>query len=184
MTGGRIIVCEKTGRWGAAFRRALPAVCLCETRSWAACLRELQARRAALVALEVSAENVEASCQRVVQLSLSFVRVRSIVLTGLELEPLQWLFREAGAVGVAFSWEDVIELKPLIQRFLDRLPSSSMPFRQQVWSRLPWVRYATSGAGKQFDTRTTRDDATPDDEIAVKEIAVKRDSGEGQYFRE
>jgi hypothetical protein len=141
------VVCERTGTWAAALRRALGLPSApCETRSWAACLREVQARPAALVALEISPENAEAMCGRVAELTKRFPHVRVVLLADRKLKPVEWLLREAGAVDVLFSLGDLPRLRPVLRRFGVQMPSRRPGFRDQVWSRLPWPRHARPAA--------------------------------------
>jgi hypothetical protein len=138
-----LIVCERTGTWAAAMRRALGLPSgPCETRSWSACLREVQARPAALVALETSPENAEAACGRVADFTKRFPKVRVVLLADRKLRRVEWLLREAGAVDVLFSLGDLPRLQPLLKRFREQMPDSRPGFRDQVWARLPWPRHA------------------------------------------
>ena len=140
-----VVVCEKTGKWAAAIRRVLrPESGLCETRSWPACLRELQTRTAALVALEVLPENAEAVCRRVAELTRRSRHVHAVLLADRSVKPLEWLLREAGAVHVLFSPREIIRLRPVWERFWAQIPPSQLAFREHVWSRLPWARHASS----------------------------------------
>ncbi|MCU0871561.1 MAG: hypothetical protein MUE50_04385 [Pirellulaceae bacterium] len=144
MNDQNLVVCERTGTWAAAMRRALGLLSgPCETRSWAACLREVQARPAALVALEIAPENAEAACGRVAYVTQRFPRVRVVLLADRNLRPFQWLLREAGAVDILFSLGDLPRLQPILRRFGEQMPSSRLGFRDQVWSRLPWPRRST-----------------------------------------
>jgi hypothetical protein len=149
MNDCEIIVCEKTGRWAAALRRALGfSSGLCETRSWAACLREVRARPAALVALEVLPENAEAACQRLVELTWQSPHVSAIVMADRSLSQSEWLLREAGAVHVLFSPDEWSRLRLLFRKFTDQLPASRTTFREHVWSSLPWPRHTTNVSEK------------------------------------
>lgn len=138
-----IVVCERTGTWAAAMRRAF---CLasgpCETRSWPACLREVQARPAVFVALEILPENAEAVCGRLADLTQRFPRARVALLADRNLRPVEWLLREAGAAEVLFSVGDLPRLRPVLRRFWEQMPRSRTSFRDQIWSRLPWSRHA------------------------------------------
>ena len=149
-----IIVCERTGRWAASLRRALDLQSgLCETRSWAACLREVQARTAALVALEILPETAEAACQQVASLAHRRGRVRVIAMADRTLRPSEWLLREAGAVHVLYAPDEWARLRPLFRRFRDQLPPSQKTFREQVWSNLPWPRLATTDGSQPSDLK-------------------------------
>ena len=147
-------MCERTGCWAAALRRALALpLRLCETRSWAACLRELPARSAAIVALEVLPESAETACQRLVELTPRFPQVRAIVMADRSLRPAEWLLREAGAVHVLFAPDQWRRLRPVLRRFIDHLPPSPATFREQVWASLPWPRYATEVSPTNTDMK-------------------------------
>jgi hypothetical protein len=110
-----------------------------------ACLREVQARPAALVALEISPENAEIACARLADLTQRFARVSVVLMADRKLRPVEWLLREAGAVEVLFSLGDLPRLQSVLRRFWDQMPSSQTSFRDHIWSRLPWPRYATAG---------------------------------------
>ncbi len=110
-----------------------------------ACLREVQTRPAALVALEISPENAEIACARLADLTQRFARVRVVLLADRKLKPVEWLLREAGAVEVLFSLADLIRLKPVLKRFWEQMPASRTTFRDDIWSRLPWPRHASAG---------------------------------------
>ena len=143
MNESNVVVCEKTGRWAAAIRRMLgPAFSLCETRSWPACLQELRARTAALVAIEVLPENAEAVSRRLAELTKHTRHVYAILLADRSLQNVEWLLREAGAVHVLFSPREIIRVRPMWERLRAQLPPSRTTFREQVWSRLPWARLA------------------------------------------
>ncbi len=149
MNESSVVVCEKTGRWAAAIRRALrPASGLCETRSWQACLQELRTQTAALVALEVLPENAESVCRRLAEVTGRFRQVHVVLLADRSLQTAEWLLREAGAVHVLFSPRDIIRLRPMLERFGTQIPPTRTTFREHVWSRLPWARHA-SGDGAQ-----------------------------------
>jgi len=145
MNNQDVIVCERSGLWATAMRRALALSWgLCETRSWAACEREIQARSAALVAVEVSPENAEAACGRLARLAARFPRVRVVVLADRKLRHVEWLLREAGAVHVVYALSDLPQLRTVLARFQEQAPSSPPGFRDSVQSRLPWRQHATT----------------------------------------
>lgn len=145
MSDFSVIVCEKTGKWAAAIRRVLrPESGLCETRGWPACSRELKTRTAAFVALEVLPENAEAVCRRLAELTRRSRHVHAVLLADRSLKPVEWLLREAGGAHVLFSRREIIQLRPIWERFWAQIPPSQMTFREHVWSRLPWTKYASA----------------------------------------
>lgn len=140
MQSARIIVCEKTGSWASALRRALSSNRnrVYETRSLAECGRELEQHPASVVALELTMENSEALVERLLDLSRRFPRARAIALGQHALKPLECLIREAGATHVLLSSRGVADAARLIERHMAEATSDQLPFRQSMWSRLPW----------------------------------------------
>lgn len=145
MNNQDVIVCERSGLWATAMRRALLLSSeLCETRSWAACKREIQTRSAALVALEVSPENAEAACGRLIRLAHQFPRVRAVLLADRKLRHVEWLLREAGALDVVYAFSDLPRLRTVLARFREQAPCTPPGFRDAVQARLPWRQHATN----------------------------------------
>ncbi|NLF69976.1 MAG: hypothetical protein GX575_13095 [Candidatus Anammoximicrobium sp.] len=144
MNESSIVVCEKTGKWAAAIRRVLrPACGVCETRSWPACLRELQIRTTALAAVEVLPESAESVCRRLAEFHGRFRPWHVILLADRSLQGVEWLLREAGAAHVLFAPRDIVRLRPVWERFLAQIPPSHATFREHVRSQLPWARQAS-----------------------------------------
>jgi len=140
MQSARIIVCEKTGSWATALRRALSSTRyrLYETRSLAECWRELEQSPASVVAFELTMENCEALLERLLDLSRHFPRARAIALGSRALKPIECLAREAGAVHVLLSPRGVAHAARVIERHMAQVPGDQLPFRQAIWSVLPW----------------------------------------------
>jgi hypothetical protein len=141
MSDARVIVCEKTGRWAFALRRALrgPQPRVTETRSLAGCWRELDQAPASLVAVEFSPESSEAILRRLLDLRSRYRWARAIVLAERGLEPFEWILREAGAVHVQFSPRSMIATARLIQRFTHSVPSADIGLHEAVRRRLPFA---------------------------------------------
>jgi len=145
MNNQDVIVCERSGIWAAALRRELRSSAgVCETRSWAACEREIQARGAALVALEVSPESVESACARLAGLTQRLPHTRVILLADRGLKHAEWILREAGAVGVVYALSDLPRLQPVLRRFREQLPNATPSFHDLIQSRLPWRQHAST----------------------------------------
>jgi len=140
MQPARIIVCEKTGLWATALRRALSSTRhrVHETRSLAECWRELEQSPTSLVALETTTDNCETLLERLLDVSRCFPRSCAIVLGQRVLKPLECHFREAGAVHVLMSPRGVADAARVIERHMAQEPGDQRPYRQLVWDRLPW----------------------------------------------
>lgn len=140
MQSARIIVCEKTGSWATALRRALSTTRhrVCETRSLAECWRELEQSPASVVAFELKRENCEALIERLLNLSRRFPQAHVIAIGPRALKPLECLVREAGATHVLFSPRRVADAARLIERHMTQTTGNQLSFRQAIWRRLPW----------------------------------------------
>ena len=140
MHAARIIVCEKTGRWATALRRVLSATRprMCQTRSMAECLRELERSPASLIALELTAENGSSVVEFLDEVHQRFHRAIVVVFGPRAMERCGWLVREAGAVHAVFSPREVASAARVIERHLQRAPTHPLTLRQSLWSRLPW----------------------------------------------
>lgn len=140
MQSARIIVCEKTGSWAAALRRALSPTRhrVHETRSLAECRRELAQSPASLIAVEVTMENCETLLERLLDLTRRFPKARAITFGSRALKPLECLVREAGATDVLLSPRRIADAARLIERHVAQATGDQLPFRQAIWNRLPW----------------------------------------------
>ena len=140
MQSARIIVCEKTGSWATALRRALSSTRhrVRETRSLTECGRELEQGPASVVALELTMENCEAVVRRLIDLPRRFPRARAIALGPRVLKPFECLVREAGATHVLLSPRRVADAARLIERHMLQTTGDPLTFRQAISHRLPW----------------------------------------------
>jgi hypothetical protein len=140
MEAARFIVCEKTGQWAVAFRRATfdLGVRIYETRSLAECWEELDASPASFLAIELTESNIESLLARLVDLGRRRPAACALVLASRGKEPYEWLLREAGAVHVLFSPRRVTSAVRLATRHLTRAPKEERTLSESVWARLPW----------------------------------------------
>lgn len=141
MPYARLIVCEKTGRWAVALRRALggrPRVY--ETRSLAECWDELAASPASWLALEASEANLDKLWGRLATLGHRFPLACAMVCGQRAIAPYEWLLREAGAVHAVFSPRELGGAARLAVRHLAQAPEPTQSPRERIWSRLPWGR--------------------------------------------
>lgn len=160
------ILCERTSRWAAAFRREMrkgsggvfaagnslspqqmgrenssrprSPLLMKEVRSQSQCLRELDAFPHSIVAMEVLPQNIAAVARSLSDWSLRFPHARFIALAARGLEGHEWLLREAGAIHVIFSPRSLSPLLRLIGRHLARVPKRKEAMEVATWSALPW----------------------------------------------
>ena len=137
---GRILVCEKTGQWAVALRRVLGDTDhpVHETRSLAECWAQLSQHPASLVVFELTAANVQAVVERLMDLTRRFRQARAVVVGVPEMEPFEVAARAAGAVGGAFSLLQLAPCGRMIERHLRSLPPPTGGLRESVRRRLPW----------------------------------------------
>ena len=106
-----VILMERSGQWAAALRIELPegAIRLIETRSLEECWRRLAEWPRALVAIEVTAERIEAVAAGLRRLERRFPESRAIVLAERGLAACGDLLREAGAIHFASSPREPVQ---------------------------------------------------------------------------
>ena len=120
MRAARLIVCEKSSLWADALRRETD-LAVYETRSLAACWRELSDWPHSLLVLELTAANGELLIRRLADLNREFAGAAAVVVTGRRLYEVEWLAREAGALHFAVS--------PRCMGPVARLPKTASPSR-------------------------------------------------------
>lgn len=144
----RLIFCERSGQWAAAWRIAWnrrlrgaePAadVRVRETRSPAECLDEIKAIPSAFVLLELTA----ADCDRTLDLLFEIATRRrgagAAVAAERSMKHYEWLVRELGAVRFLVSPRELPALVGVVERFAERLPQRELDFEESVWAGLPW----------------------------------------------
>lgn len=143
-----LIVCERTGRWAVAFRRALGKreIAILESRSLSACESPLAENPAAIVAVEATASNLEAVLVALPKWQRRFADCRIIVLAAAELAAAEHLLREAGAMSVLYSTRHVPAAANLVVRHGARCPATEQPLESLIQNRLPWQRAASAPA--------------------------------------
>ena len=141
MPAARFILCERTGKWVVALRRALSASGprVFETRHLDDCWKEVVACPASMVAVEVTAANLPHVTTWLRQFSHRFCHAQAVVLGARGLESSEWLLREMGAVHVVFSPRDMTSLIRVVRRHVAGHPAGERSPRQLVWQRMPWA---------------------------------------------
>ena len=144
----RVILCEKSGRWAVAFRRALAVQgdFIVQTRSLAEATRQLAASPASIVAVEATAGNLEAVLAALPDWVRQFPHCRVIALLGAEVQAAETLLREAGAVAVLNATRDAPSAANLVRRHLETAPQAELPLEQAIERGLPWSKWATQPA--------------------------------------
>ena len=148
MPSSCLIVCERTGRWAVAFRRALAerGTALVESRSLQECETRLTENPAAIVAIEMTARNLESVLLALPKWQRHFADCRFVVLSAAELAAAEHLLREAGAISVLYSTRHVPAAAKLVSRHGARSPATEQPLESLIQERLPWQRVASAPA--------------------------------------
>jgi hypothetical protein len=154
MSQARVILCEKTGRWAAALRRALGkgSVPVSETLSLSQCGDALQDAPGSLIAVEVSPLALETVLRLIAHARRSDPFARFVALQGAELDSAEPLLREAGAVEVLHSVREAPALALLARRHLALAPRAEPSLSETIAERLPWKRSATPDFAAKMQT--------------------------------
>lgn len=156
VSSGRLIVCERTGQWATNLRRELAAagVRVWETRSLTEAWEALAATPAAMLVVELSAENVEGLLRRMAWMSREFPRARVAVVAARRMAGYQWLMREAGALHFVCSPRRLGPLAALAIRHLADVPMPQQTLVERIWASLPWGETRKAGHHPTQDPMT------------------------------
>jgi hypothetical protein len=167
----RCIVCERTGRWAVALRRAAaarqqagqpldgPALRLVQTRSLPDCWSALRAAPASAVVLEVTSTNLPAALDAATRMRRWFPSACLLVAAQRGLEEWEPLLREAGAALVTTSPRRLGGWVRAIERHAARVQTESesraalpaeLPLAElaeRLAGSLPWPELASSTPG-------------------------------------
>jgi hypothetical protein len=153
-----LIVCERSPRWLALWRSALPERAkvargtggldwqsLSPVLSLAQCEGQLRQAPGSVAAVAVDDENLPAVLEHLHRWSREFPAARFLALcsAGLARQPTALaLLREAGALLTIDRAQQLLPAARLVQRLLRRQPAQELPLRESLWQRLPWQRWA------------------------------------------
>jgi hypothetical protein len=108
------------------------------------CVEALAQTPASLVAVEVSAVNIEAVVDFVLQTRTRFPRCAIAALIATEAFSAVPVLREAGAIDAISSVLESPRLARLARRQFSLAPQADLDDRQFVAERMPWAAYATA----------------------------------------
>lgn len=145
MPSCRLIICEKTSHWAAAFRACMKArqPRIIETRSLTACKAELVQSPASLAAIETTADNIEAVLGFISSMGQHFPCASVVGLLAADASSAAALLREAGAIDAASSVLELPRIARLARRKLHETPDEPLSLQQFIAERLPWPAHAT-----------------------------------------
>jgi hypothetical protein len=148
----RLIICERTPRWLAAWRRALPATrwtWLSSAISLAQCENQLREHPGSVAAVSVDAENFAVVLTTLHRWQNEFPQVRALALCTADIarEPTAVaLLREAGALLTIDRAQQLPAAARLVQRHFRRNVAQQQSLPVTVWQRIPWPRLAVNAS--------------------------------------
>jgi len=148
MSQPRLIICEKSGRWAVAMRRALAdrTERIVEARSLRGCSRLVNLHPASIVAIEVAAANLDVVLTAVAHWRQRWPRCRVMAVVEPELVAAEVLLREAGVVAVLRATREAPAAARLVERHFAAVPAADLPLEQAILSSLPWAKWAAQPA--------------------------------------
>jgi hypothetical protein len=137
---GRLLVCERTGRWAVALRHELVDVGLrvWETRSLDDCRTLLGESPASFVVLELSLSKIEETLNFIRNWQAEFPLFRFAVAADRDLAAYKWLLLEAGAIDFICSVRKIEILAQMACRHLAQVPPLPQSLSERIWANLPW----------------------------------------------
>ena len=133
------IICERSSSWAAAMRAMVMDIGarIRETRTLAECEIELEHSPTAVVAVEVTAENLARTLHCVDAWRATYPGALPVALLAREDRQYEEVLREAGAAHVATGPRRLHGIAELIE-VRTRRRSGRPNMLEQVWAGLPW----------------------------------------------
>ncbi len=137
-----LIVCERTGRWALAWRKALRAtnIRVIETRSVPECRQRLVESPGAAVSLEWRTENAESTLEILAGWDDEYPTALAMVTADHRLAEAEELAREAGAAWFVTSVRQLPSLAAVVARHAAQQPQPAASAHDRIWEQLPWGR--------------------------------------------
>ena len=148
MSEPRLIICERSPRWLAAWRRALPPrrwSWLSSALSLTQCEQQLRTQPGSVVAVSVAADNFATVLETLHRWQNEFPQVRALALCSADIaaQPTATaLLCEAGALLTIDRPQQLPAAVRLVQRHFRRHTAAQVSLPAAVWQRLPWPRLA------------------------------------------
>ncbi|WP_425614596.1 hypothetical protein NA78x_004469 [Anatilimnocola sp. NA78] len=150
MSSPRLILCERTTRWLAAWRRTLPQnrwQLLRSVISLPQCESQLRESPGSVAAISVDEGNLSSAITALHRWQNDFPTARFLALCSEEIasqpEALL-LLREAGVLLTIERSGQLSTAARLVLRHLRRTVAAELPLPAAIWERLPWARFAVS----------------------------------------
>ncbi|QDU30013.1 hypothetical protein ETAA8_51310 [Anatilimnocola aggregata] len=150
MSPPKLILCERTPRWLAAWRLALPDSrwsLLSSAVSLAQCETQLQESPESVAAVHVNEQNLSTVIPILHRWRRDFPAARFLALCSSDVAqkvPAVALLQDAGVLLVIDRLEQLPAATRLVQRHLRRHVATSTALPTTIWQRIPWPRFAVS----------------------------------------
>lgn len=138
-----LVVCERSTKWVAAWRRALgPEVAVAETRTPEDARAAMLDRLHGAVALEIEAQQLPQRVSLLTSWQLEFPHICIVAQVASDLHAWKLLLHEAGAALVLTSPRDVPAAAQTLRKHFARAPRPKLSLRSELWQKLPWSENA------------------------------------------
>ncbi|MGD0383600.1 MAG: hypothetical protein ABSA77_08775 [Thermoguttaceae bacterium] len=139
---GRLVVCERTGRWAAALRGELSGAGLrvWETRSLTDCGTLLAESPASFAVLELSEKKIGEILDFIRNWQADFPLFCFAVVADRNLAYYKWFMHEAGAADFICSVRKIGAVARTACRHLAHAPPLPQSLTERIWANLPWGR--------------------------------------------
>jgi hypothetical protein len=158
------IICEQSGQWAAAWRRAARGsrwrIPLREARGVEQCRQSLTEARAGFVLVELRGDNTVGVLEFLDRLPCDCPAGRAAVVAQRGSEAYEPLARELGAIHFIHSSRQLAPLVEVVGRYLASQPLPQEGVRQQIWRRLPWKSASAAVGSSDFGQAETNMGAT------------------------
>jgi hypothetical protein len=141
---GRLLACERSGRWAIALRRELAdtGIRVWETRTLDDCASALRLSPASFAVLELDNTNIDGLVDSIKNWQEEFPLFRFAVAADRGLASYKWLMYEVGAALFICSVRKTADLAQTACRHLAQVPALQQSLTERIWASLPWGREA------------------------------------------
>jgi hypothetical protein len=132
-----LVICEQTGQWATAIRRAVGGrrIRVSEARGLQLCREVIDEFPASFVVYELRPDNGDALLRHLGEIWISFPQAATAVVASRGLQNWSWPMREAGALWFGDSPRYLNPLVRMAQRHLVRHACATPSWRELIWQR-------------------------------------------------
>ena len=141
-----VITLEKGRKWSTWLRSELTSekslakldIDLVSCVAFSDCVELLNTSNASLVVLEATEKNQNETVDFMMSATVDYPNARLVVVADRSLVEWQLSWRAAGAIFVAFGYDQLVQLASMAKRYAQHVPEPQVEYRQRISNQIPW----------------------------------------------